>query len=282
MQTANLPSEVTATEQNKRLVLRIQGGMTAPKSEAIHAGALSAWDEHPAVEAILLDMSEVPQIDSSGVGVLVELANRAEKTGVPMAICCLQNAPRRLLNRTHLDGFLRIYPTVGEALLKLPPKVDSTFWLVEKGKPAGRILLDGPPPQKSRSRFSRRLFWSATMVLLLALAAVAIYFYLAIGAYRGNIHVLTAIQNNLVSTGRRIDATATALRSPGAPVASPAPAAPAPDSQQRIADLQSQVEKLRAIQEADSSRIANLEDQVRELQSRDVPRQSNAKRPGRP
>ncbi|HUO28857.1 MAG TPA: STAS domain-containing protein [Bryobacteraceae bacterium] len=272
MHTANLTGEVTATEQNRRLIVRVGAAMTASKAETIYSAVLSIWSEHPDVEAVFLDLSQVLQIDSSGVGVLMELVNRAERAGVPLAICCLQNAPRRLLNKTHLDGPLRVYPTVEEALVDVTPRADPAFRSIHRAESAAYgIRLDEAAFRKPHARHSRRLFWAATAVIVLALMGAGIYSYMAIRAYHGKMHLLTVIQDNLVSTGRRIDATKSALLTPAAQEAGPQTGEPASDTKQRIETLRAQVDQLLAAQQADYSKIVQLQDQVHELQERATP-----------
>ena len=70
--------------------------------------------DHPA--RIILDLKDVARIDSSGIGVLLGGLREASKKSVRFTLSGLRDAPRRLLERTHLNMLFDIHPTVDEAL----------------------------------------------------------------------------------------------------------------------------------------------------------------------
>jgi len=112
-------SEVTVLEHDRMLVARVTADITIGNAEAIRSAILSAWEESDGPEAVIVDLSEVLHMDSSGVGTLLELTNRAKNSSVPLSLCCLRQSPRRLLDRTGLAGLFQIYRTVGDAMLAL-------------------------------------------------------------------------------------------------------------------------------------------------------------------
>src|SRR5580658_8339164 len=97
MHPAKLQHDVTATEQNRCLVVHIAAAITAPEAAQILNEIVMEWEEHTKARALILDLGAVHQMDSSGVGVLMDLERRAEKTGVAFRVCCVQEGPRRLI-----------------------------------------------------------------------------------------------------------------------------------------------------------------------------------------
>lgn len=283
MHSVNVHKDVTALEQNRRLILRIGAPLTAPDAEQIHSAIVSAWEEHPGAEAVILDLTDVSQLDSSGVGVLMELANRAEKAGVPFSICCLQEAPSRLLLRTRLDKVLRVYATVKEATAaEVPRRSRAMLAPVRKG---GQIEV------AARPRHSHRLLWTFILLLLLALTVAGGYGYMAVQAYQGKMTLFPAMQDNLVAAGRRIEATESALRGmnteqnawskredtriadalrtvrqQGQEITAGREQLQA-EIDGRASNLQKQVDGLQSSNEAMTGRVTNLEDQVTQLQN---------------
>jgi len=120
MQSLDRQTEVTILEQNRRLVVRILASLTIGNAAAIRTVVLSEWDESGELEEVILDLGHVQHMDSSGVGVLLELAHRAEKAGIPLRLCCLQESPRRLFDRTGLGGLFPIYGTLEDVMFHLP------------------------------------------------------------------------------------------------------------------------------------------------------------------
>ena len=105
-------SAATFLEQDSVLVAQVTGDFTLGNSTAICTAILSAWEESNGLQAVIVDLGEVPHMDSSGVGTLLQLRNRAEDSGVPLILYRLQPSSRRLLHRTGLAGLFRICPTV--------------------------------------------------------------------------------------------------------------------------------------------------------------------------
>ncbi len=65
---------------------------------------------------VLVDLSEVAYIDSSGVASLVEAFQRAKKSGVEFALVSVNAPARRVLELARLDKVFTIHETLGEGL----------------------------------------------------------------------------------------------------------------------------------------------------------------------
>ena len=65
---------------------------------------------------VLVDLSGVDYIDSSGIASLVEAFQKAKKTGVGFALAAPNPAALRVLELARLDRVFRIFATVEEGL----------------------------------------------------------------------------------------------------------------------------------------------------------------------
>jgi len=69
-------------------------------------------------ETILLDLSEVDFIDSSGLGALVSLLKRMSPVG-KLAVCGLRSSAFNMFRLTRMDKVFPIFPSRAEALTAL-------------------------------------------------------------------------------------------------------------------------------------------------------------------
>ena len=65
---------------------------------------------------VLVDLSAVDYIDSSGIASLVEAFQKAKKTGTPFALAAPNPAALRVLELARLDRVFRIFASVEEGL----------------------------------------------------------------------------------------------------------------------------------------------------------------------
>lgn len=66
--------------------------------------------------SLVLDMSELAFMDSTGVSVLVAIERRAHELGGTLSLVALQKVVARVLHVTSLDRHFPIFPTVDDAL----------------------------------------------------------------------------------------------------------------------------------------------------------------------
>jgi len=108
----NIPTDrhVTLSQDERGLIAHIGGDLSILNATEIHRSLLEAWRDEASGRELIVDLAHVRRIDSSGIGVLLELIS----DGVPLSLCNLQTSPRRLLERTGLSTFLRVYSDCGE------------------------------------------------------------------------------------------------------------------------------------------------------------------------
>lgn len=100
----------TAGTRSGQKVLALKGPLT------IH----TIFDFQSAVreestDAVIIDFSGVPFMDSAGLGALVGARVTLQKANRPFAICGLNTQVRALLDMSKVSQFFRIFPTVEEA-----------------------------------------------------------------------------------------------------------------------------------------------------------------------
>ncbi len=68
---------------------------------------------------LLIDMSEVPFVDSAGLGALIGGIRRAREVGGDVAVCCNRPTLVRLLHTTGFDRIVTVTDTIAEAAASL-------------------------------------------------------------------------------------------------------------------------------------------------------------------
>jgi anti-sigma B factor antagonist len=65
--------------------------------------------------SLIVDFTEVPFIDSSGLGALVSAHLHAQKSNRKVALAAMNPQVKALLEMTNVGGFLATYPTIEDA-----------------------------------------------------------------------------------------------------------------------------------------------------------------------
>jgi anti-anti-sigma factor len=99
-------------------VLRDDGGVrvhvrhdiTMHNATEVCTAVKKTWEERGRPQRVILDLSGVRRIDSSGVGALMEIWACTSRSGARLVLSGLEAAPQRLLGRT---GIIRLFE-VGE------------------------------------------------------------------------------------------------------------------------------------------------------------------------
>jgi anti-sigma B factor antagonist len=95
------------------VVLKLVGPITLDNIGAFQS---ELAENRPPV--MIFDMSEVPYIDSSGVGVMISYYSNGQKEGRRMALVGLNERVTTLLRLTKVLTLLKSFPTVEEAVSK--------------------------------------------------------------------------------------------------------------------------------------------------------------------
>jgi anti-sigma B factor antagonist len=108
------PSLEMAPKNTKDHVLPLEGEIDLHVSPRISASLAAMIDGKP--KQIVVDLTKVTYIDSSGLAVLIEGMQNVEAYGGRFALVGLQAGVRPIFEIARLDQVFQIYPTVDAAL----------------------------------------------------------------------------------------------------------------------------------------------------------------------
>ncbi len=91
-------------------ILSVRGAITPPTSPAFQEAARAA-----AAPGLIIDLREVPSVDSMAIGALVRVLVSCTKSGRRLALVGLNHRVINVLKITGVDSLFDTYPTVPEA-----------------------------------------------------------------------------------------------------------------------------------------------------------------------
>jgi anti-sigma B factor antagonist len=95
-------------------VAAVRGDIDLSRSVEFQQQLLLLLDDKP--QRVVVDLTEVPYMDSSGVASLVKVLSRARKIGATLVLVGLSARVQSLFQITRLDSVFSIMPTEKEAL----------------------------------------------------------------------------------------------------------------------------------------------------------------------
>ncbi|WP_448535818.1 STAS domain-containing protein [Pseudothermotoga sp.] len=101
-------------EQNDRLLCKINGDFDAYHSAEIKKQIKDRMESSKAAK-IVIDMSEVPYIDSAGLGAMVAILKDARHLGKEIVLASLRQNVKRIFEMTRLDKVFKIVEVLEEA-----------------------------------------------------------------------------------------------------------------------------------------------------------------------
>lgn len=104
---------IQVTNQGKASVVSLRGEVDLRSSPALRQALLQLLEQR--VQQIVVDLTNVSYMDSSGVGTLVELKRKAERSRGKVTLVGPQPRVRSVFEITQLDKFFHIVPTLAEA-----------------------------------------------------------------------------------------------------------------------------------------------------------------------
>ena len=110
-----IPSSVPPVPRRDRPnVLPLEGEIDLHVSPAISASLQAMVKKKP--KTLVVDLSRVSYIDSSGLAALIEAMQNVQEYGGKFALVGLQETVRTIFEIARLDQVFQIYPTVNAAL----------------------------------------------------------------------------------------------------------------------------------------------------------------------
>jgi anti-anti-sigma factor len=95
-------------------IVALSGEVDLHRTPAVPKTLVQACEQHP--ERLVVNLKDVPYMDSSGLGTLVEVFRRVNGYHGTLALCHLSTRVRSVFEITTLDRFCTIYATEEEAL----------------------------------------------------------------------------------------------------------------------------------------------------------------------
>ena len=100
------------TKQDKLLRVEVDGRLVAAVAPELREEILSQMEDGTNV---LFDLSSMVHIDSSGLGVLVQILQKAKAGGGKVVLAALQSGPKIVFDNTKVSRVFEIVPTVEDA-----------------------------------------------------------------------------------------------------------------------------------------------------------------------
>ena len=100
------------TKQDKLLRVDVDGRLVAAVAPELREEILSQMEDGTNV---LFDLSGMVHIDSSGLGVLVQILQKAKAGGGKVVLAALQSGPKIVFDITKVSRVFEIVPTVADA-----------------------------------------------------------------------------------------------------------------------------------------------------------------------
>jgi anti-anti-sigma factor len=116
--TERPPFDLTATEENGHLVLHLKGRLMDQQQADTLMSTLDA-QLAKGHKQVVLDLSELQYMNSSGLNILINVLNRTRANGGDTLIAAASQSVRQLFLVTKLDTVFIMTASVPEALAKL-------------------------------------------------------------------------------------------------------------------------------------------------------------------
>ena len=99
-------------EKDNVLNVAIEGRLVAAVAPALREEVMGRMTEG---SNVLFDLSNMVHIDSSGLGVLVQVLQKAKANGGKVVLAALQSGPKIVFDITKVSRVFEIVPTVADA-----------------------------------------------------------------------------------------------------------------------------------------------------------------------
>ena len=100
------------TEEDNVLKVAVDGRLVAAVAPALREEVIGKMKEGTNV---LFDLSRMAHIDSSGLGVLVQVLQKAKASGGKVILAALQQGPKIVFDITKVSRVFEIVPSVADA-----------------------------------------------------------------------------------------------------------------------------------------------------------------------
>ena len=103
------------TQKDDVVIVALTGAIDCTHSNIL-SGVLAKTREQQHPKRIILDMSRVNYVDSSGLGILVAERSRSVKARIDFRLCGLAGAVLGVFRMAHLDRLFELYDSTDQAM----------------------------------------------------------------------------------------------------------------------------------------------------------------------
>lgn len=114
------PFDMRLREEGAHCLLEITGEIDLATSPSLRERLRDVLDQSPT--AVVVDLDEVPFLDSTGLGVLIAAYKRAAAVDVPLCLARPQRIVANALALVRIDTVIPVYATVQEAIAATAPR----------------------------------------------------------------------------------------------------------------------------------------------------------------
>ena len=251
-------SAVEVSQDRGAVTVHVRSDITVKNSAEISAAVQSAWEEKGRPHHLVLDLSGVQHIDSSGIGALMEIHQRMENANTRLVISGLEAGPSRLLERTGINRLFDLRAGANDMSMVLPASRRKLERL--------RDDRTGDLPKRGRHRALWALLWLC--VIAGGLAAIGWSVYPTLQNYRAQLDQVPVLGGALRSMDQRVQAMEQGWKDQLDKIEARlnnslrASRKRVDRLDQRTGELKSQLDALAAAQRTTDARVADLEAQL--------------------
>jgi anti-sigma B factor antagonist len=108
--------EITTTKSDIGFLLTLKGDVDMNSSSDVRNALAEIFKQSsPVMKALLIDLSQVRYMDSSGIATLVECMQNCMKKGTRLRLCELSPSVRDVFELARLASVFEIFPTITDA-----------------------------------------------------------------------------------------------------------------------------------------------------------------------
>ena len=108
--------EITSERIEAGVLLKLKGDVDMNTSSDVRRSLAEMHGQGPQrIKALLIDLSQVRYMDSSGIATLIECMQNCMKTGTRLRLCQLSPPVRDVFELARLASVFEIFPTVRDA-----------------------------------------------------------------------------------------------------------------------------------------------------------------------
>ena len=108
--------EIALEKINSGFLLKLKGDVDMNTSSDVRNALAQVFkQETSGMKALLIDLSQVRYMDSSGIATLIEGMQNCKKKGTRLRLCELSPSVRDVFELARLASVFEIYPTIIEA-----------------------------------------------------------------------------------------------------------------------------------------------------------------------